>query len=290
LRLPAADLAFRLLTNSSLFNKDGYLYINPLFNIMASITPAAKVLIFLKRINVNGLYRKIEKVLPARMRSTIRGMINKQLFAPNVNEVELRPAYAKSLKLLSDKTGPENLGDYLEFGVSHGTSLATMHVVLKKMGLNNVRIFGFDSFEGMPAGSADEEGSVWFQGEFRSTIDETKQFLSLNGVDWKRTFLIKGWFNETCTPALVKEHRMQKASVIMIDCDIYTSSKIALDFCRPLIKGEAIILFDDWMEEDKNVGEYRALKEFLEENPSLRAQLIDTYEPKGKIFLVEEVR
>ena len=257
---------------------------------MASITPAAKVLIFLKRLNVNGFYRKIENVLPPRMRSSIRGMINKQLFAPNVNEMELRPAYTNALKVLSDKTGPENLGDYLEFGVSHGTSLATMHGVLKKMGLDKVRIFGFDSFEGMPAGSADEEGSVWFQGEFRSTIDETTQFLELSGVDMKRTFLIKGWFNETCTPALVKEHRMQKASVIMIDCDIYSSAKVALDFCRPLIKGEAVILFDDWMEEDKNIGEYRALNEFLEENPSLTAQQIGTYLPMGKIYLVEEVR
>ena len=72
-----------------------------------------------------------------------------------------------------------------------------MHSVLKKMGLNNVRIFGFDSFEGMPAGSADEEGSIWHAGQFRSAIEETKQFLNLNGVDWKRTFLIKGWFNDT---------------------------------------------------------------------------------------------
>jgi hypothetical protein len=27
----------------------------------------------------------------------------------------------------------------------------------------------------------------------------------------KRTFLIKGWFNETCTPALVEKHSIQKA-------------------------------------------------------------------------------
>src|SRR5687767_4409710 len=100
---------------------------------MASITPAAKVLIFLKRINVNGLYRKVEKVLPPRMRSTIRGMINKQLFTPNVNEVTLRPSYVKALEFLSKKIGSDNLGDYLEFGVSHGTSLASMHSVLKKM-------------------------------------------------------------------------------------------------------------------------------------------------------------
>jgi O-methyltransferase len=165
-----------------------------------------------------------------------------------------------------------------------------MHSVLKKMGLNSVRIFGFDSFEGMPSGTADEKGSIWTPGQFRSAIEETKQFLNLNGIDWKRTFLIKGWFDETCTPELVEKHRIQKASVIMIDCDIYISSKLALDFCRPLIKNEAIILFDDWIEDDKNVGECRAMNEFLKENPSLRAQEFDTYVPYGKVFLVEEVR
>ena len=256
---------------------------------MASITPAAKVLIFLKRINVNGLYRKIEKILPSGMRSAVRGMINKQLFTPNVNEVTLRPSYVKALKFLSEKIGGENLGDYLEFGVSHGTSLATMHTELKKLGLNKVRIFGFDSFEGMPAGTGDEKGSIWTPGQFRSAIEETREFLNLHSVDWNRTFLIKGWFNETCTPALVEKHNIRKASVIMIDCDIYISSKIALDFCRPLIKGEAIILFDDWIE-DKNVGECRAFDEFLKENPSLRAQEFDAYTPFGKVFLVEEVR
>jgi len=206
-----------------------------------------------------------------------------------VDEVAIKAKYTKALKLLSEKTGSENLGDYLEFGVSHGTSLSSMHSVLKKLGLNNVRIFGFDSFEGMPAGSADEEGSMWHPGQFRSTIEETKQFLDLNGVDWKRTFLIKGWYSDTLTSELVEKHRIQKASVIMIDCDIYISSKQALDFCRPLIKGAAIIFFDDWIE-DKNVGECRALDEFLKKNPSFRAQEFDTYLPQGKIFLVEEMR
>jgi hypothetical protein len=32
------------------------------------------------------------------------------------------------------------------------------------------------------------------------------------------------------------------------------------------------------------------MKEFLKENPSLRAQEFDTYVPYGKVFLVEEVR
>src|SRR6478672_3575656 len=36
-------------------------------------------------------------------------------------------------------------GDYLEFGVSRGTSLACVHRVLQQQNLSNVRLIGFDS-------------------------------------------------------------------------------------------------------------------------------------------------
>ena len=55
----------------------------------------------------------------------------------------------------------------------------------------------------------------------------------------------------------------------------------ALDFCRPLIKGEAVIYLTNGLN-DKNVGECRAIDEFLKENPSLRAQEFDTYTPYGR--------
>ena len=32
----------------------------------------------------------------------------------------------------------------------------------------------------------------------------------------------------------------------MIDCDIYSSARTALDFCGPLIRDRAVLVFDDW--------------------------------------------
>ena len=108
-----------------------------------------------------------------------------------------------------------------------------MDRVLKELKLNDVRIFGFDSFEGMPESAAHEDGGEWKPGQFASPIEFTKKLLTDRGVDWSRTFLIKGWFNETLTPETVTKYSIAKASVIMIDCDIYSSSKAALNFLHP---------------------------------------------------------
>jgi len=56
-------------------------------------------------------------------------------------------------------------GDYLEFGVSRGTSLACVHRVLVRQKLNHVRLIGFDSFEGFPVGS---EAEGWPEGDAAS--------------------------------------------------------------------------------------------------------------------------
>ena len=50
-----------------------------------------------------------------------------------------------------------------------------------------------------------------------------------------RGVLIKGWLSDTLNKETIARHDLSNAGVIMIDVDIYTSSKQALDFCAPLI-------------------------------------------------------
>ena len=40
--------------------------------------------------------------------------------------------------------------------------------------------------------------------------------------------------------------QIERASIIMIDCDLYASTKDALRFCSPAIQGSCVIFFDDW--------------------------------------------
>jgi O-methyltransferase len=208
---------------------------------------------------------------------------------------ELKPQYEKACNYLSETLGESNLGDYLEFGVCHGTSMSCMNQVLNRKSLDKVRLFGFDSFEGMPASAKNEAGG-WYPGQFRSELDETRYFLTRNGIDWKRTWLTKGWFADTLKEEFKSKHYIKKASLIMIDCDIYSAAKESLNFCASLIVDKAVIIFDDWNSDnlaDQNQGEKQAFTEFLEENPQFMAEEFGEYRYKGalngKLFLVTNV-
>jgi O-methyltransferase len=105
-------------------------------------------------------------------------------------------------------------------------------------------------------------------------------------------------FADTLTHELVRKYNISKASLIMIDCDLYEGAKQALDFCAPLILDEAIVFLDDWSGggiglDGRKSGEPLAFDEFLAENTSLRAEEFSSYwhrehSPPGlsKVFLV----
>jgi predicted O-methyltransferase YrrM len=178
-------------------------------------------------------------------------------------------------------------GDYLEFGVSRGTSLACMSNALDAAGLTQVRRFGFDSFEGMPP---ETKGQGWDPGEFVSTLPATQAYLKSQGVDMSRVTLTRGWFRDTCTPETAARLGLTKASLIMMDCDIYTATVEALAFCGPWVRDQAVIIFDDWgwMEDQGRRGQKEAFEEFLATDPSLTAKPLDArYIPQSRVFLLE---
>lgn len=187
-------------------------------------------------------------------------------------------------KLLENETG-DALGNYLEFGVSRGTSMSTVFHVLKELKLDHVQLIGFDSFEGMPK---DSEKEGWAPGLYRSTIKATTKYLINKKVDIGRVHLVKGWFTDTLTEKTKEDLNITKASIIMIDCDIYSASKTALNFCFPLIKDNAILIFDDWgwTADSGIVGQKEAFEEFLQQKPDFSVTPLVNYIPQSRVFLL----
>lgn len=188
---------------------------------------------------------------------------------------------------LIERSGRANIGDYLEFGVFNGTSLACVYRLFQELSLDHARLFGFDSFEGLPAEADHEDEGLWLPGQFACGFDLTKRSLTERGVDWSRVFLVKGWFNDTLTPELVERHRLRKASLIMVDCDLYSSAAACLRFVEPFIAEEAIVVFDDWFSyrmADRNLGEARAFREFLERHPEFEATELGGYNDNSLVF------
>lgn len=202
---------------------------------------------------------------------------------PLVPEEAFLECCVEAIGTLRRHAPDSEIGDYLEFGVSRGTSLACMHQALDRTALRHVRLFGFDSFEGLPPEAA-REG--WNPGDFKSTLGATRRNLTRAGVEWDRVRLVKGWFRETLTDASRDQLGLRRASLIMVDCDIYAAARECLHFCAPLIGDHAVLFFDDWDMDSNGAGEKKAFAEFLAEHPEFHAEPLRSYLPTARVFLV----
>lgn len=223
-----------------------------------------------------------DRILAVARQIKARGLLP---WKPLVPEAAFTVCVRAAIRKLRALAPGERLGHYLEFGVSRGTSTACVYHVLRTEGLQYVRLVGFDSFEGLPPEAASEG---WAPGQYKSTLAATRRYLAKHGVDMRRVLLVKGWFKDSLTEETRDRYGIGKASLILIDCDIYSASKDALEFCAPHIRDRAVILFDDWgWKADKGeIGQKEAFEEFLEANPQLTAEPLPAYRPEARVFMV----
>ncbi|MGQ0697169.1 MAG: TylF/MycF/NovP-related O-methyltransferase [Panacagrimonas sp.] len=205
---------------------------------------------------------------------------------PLVDESAFEAAVGSAMGNLLKEESFEYFGDYLEFGVSRGTSMSCMSRLLRNAGLKRVRMIGFDSFEGMPQESVDQG---WTPGGFHSTEFATRRYLSNRGVPMSQVTLVKGWFEDTLKEETKSRLGIATARVMMVDCDIYTATRDVLRFCAPLIPERALMIFDDWgwRSDVGECGQKEAFEEFLEEHPDIKAEPLPAYIPQARIFLLE---
>jgi hypothetical protein len=202
-----------------------------------------------------------------------------------VDPESLTARFVDALRLLT-ANGSE-VGDYLEFGVYNATSMCCMFRALQTVGNRHSRLIGFDSFEGLPPVAARDSAGHWQPGEFSSSLEFARRVLEYEGVDNNRVTLVKGYYDATLTDQRRTDLRIQRASVIMVDCDLYQSTIEALRFCQPAIVDQSVILFDDWYPlADQGLGERKAFEEWLAGDATLRASELFDFPFHGKAFVV----
>ncbi len=195
--------------------------------------------------------------------------------------------FGRCLTILKAAKG-DDLGQYLEFGVFNGSSIGSMAKALEKAN-SSMPLFGFDAFEGLPAGAEDEDDGVWKKGFYACSYEQMQQCLKRREVDPDQITWINGWYDQTLTEETAETNNITNPGIVFIDCDTYSSSKAVLDFLAPRITRPVIICLDDWKLNDldiKGMGEYRSFNEFLEANPHLTATEITSYNRKSKTFLL----
>lgn len=147
-----------------------------------------------------------------------------------------------------------NLERVLEFGVHHGGSSSLLRSLLS----SNYKIFGFDSFIGLPE---DWIGADIYKGGF-----------NVDGVvpNFEGVTFIKGWFKDTI-PEFINEYGHKQCALIHFDCDLYSSSKTIFEYMTPSIGPDTILVFDEWFfnageNRNDNSGEQKAFYEWVLEN------------------------
>jgi len=188
---------------------------------------------------------------------------------------DLRIWFYKILKqqMRYSQEGWGPFGNYYEFGVGWGGTLSSYLTALSSfcnkfdLKISNFPIFGFDSFEGLPnSNELADQHATWYQKAFYHKLEEVKENLKKDGfiVDNFNIRFIKGEFSKLLTSSLRDELKKHPPSIVTIDVDYHSSTKVVLEWLYPILKSGTVFYFDDtWsFHGNPNYGELKAINEF----------------------------
>jgi|TARA_B100001964_G_C14169386_1_gene570718 hypothetical protein len=185
-------------------------------------------------------------------------------------------------------------GSYMEFGVFTGSSFNFAMKINKQLektfGNTNCEFIGFDSFQGFGKVSDNDKHPFYKKETF--SINEKKVFKNIKNMSkGQRMRIVKGFFNETIKNKTTKDLNIDKARVVLIDCDLREPTLMALEFIKPSIQEGTIILFDDyiWFKGSKEKGEYSAFSEFKKKYPKILFRKAFDYGYGSKAFVAYKV-
>ena len=186
-------------------------------------------------------------------------------------------------------------GSYLEFGVFTGSSFNFAMKVNKKIekifGESDCEFIGFDSFNGFGE-IKDEDKSPRFK-DHTFSVNEQKVLKNIDNVAKGQKYrIVKGFYQDTIKNKTTKDLKINKARVVMIDCDLKESTRIALDFIKPSIQEGTIILFDDYIffKGSKDKGEYGAFEDFRKRNPEILFRRAFDYGYGSRAFIAYKIK
>ncbi|QDI88803.1 hypothetical protein Nisw_04330 [Candidatus Nitrosopumilus sp. SW] len=193
--------------------------------------------------------------------------IQKLLEWYNLNHYDLRDSQeaidvACFCKFILDTEDIE--GDILELGAEYGGFSTVLGHFLKQI-KSKRKVISCDTFYGYPYEDIELKATVgekrvgrYKDLNFEDVQNRIKKYDVVDKVE-----LIQGKFEDTLNQKLSD----RKFSIVFIDCNIYKSTKISLEFSYPRLSNNGLVLFDEY--EDTNnpySGETIATNEFCEEH------------------------
>ena len=183
---------------------------------------------------------------------------------------------SRLLRLLNAVASGEK--DIYQFGVFTGTGLKKIADGVRS---KELRIWGFDSFQGIPPETSEEVESWkspagkkkahFLEGGYSAaaalgdaSVSSVVRKVAARVGHKDRVSLVPGYFNESLSDELLRDRGLRPALLVDMDADIYLSAMQALDwmFAKRLIVPGTFVRYDDWPRFNATHGPYKGTNFF----------------------------
>lgn len=186
----------------------------------------------------------------------------------------------ENTKFFTDVVLDKNIpGCLVECGVAAGAQIGAMQSRLLEKGGAIRWIYGFDSFEGIPlASEEDDEQPGYSVPKPVILYTDKRELLVSSGITvhskevvqkslqywfpekWDNIVLVKGWFQDTLALYRTVLRKLGGIALLRLDGDLYESTRVSLEELFPLLNVGGILIIDDW----ELTGCRRACQEYFE--------------------------
>jgi hypothetical protein len=178
-------------------------------------------------------------------------------------------------------------GDYLEFG-SWGAQTFRLAYAASRSFESKRHLWAFDSFAGLPASDDSRDAHpVWSVGNLSISQAEFHRLCARQGMSRSDYSVIEGFYADTLRSSA--DELPDRAAIVYVDCDMYTSTMDVLTFVTSRIVHGTVIAFDDYFcfGPDETSGERRAATEVFGAHPDWRLVPFVQFGWHGMSFMVE---
>ena len=174
--------------------------------------------------------------------------------------------YRRTFDFLTEN---EIVGDYHEYGCHRCRTFRMALTEARKHGLDGMKFWAFDSFEGLPTLETDTSVSKWVKGALTTSEADFMGHVENHGIYVDNVETVAGFYSDSLTEALQKDFVEKQAPIalVTVDCDLYESAVPVFKFIEPLLQEGSIIYMDDLFVGTKgspHKGVARAFLEFQE--------------------------
>lgn len=201
-------------------------------------------------------------------------------------------------------------GVLVECGTFQCAQIGCMQsVILEKCAKNSRKVYGFDSFEGIPWACEEDAEQPGIgarvlrphgpgKRELLQTsnvavcsLDQARrnlnQWFSKNG-GCENIHLVKGWFQDSLVTKTEEIQKNGGISLLRLDGDLYESTKVCMEKLFPLVNDGGVLIIDDWALS----GCRKAVEEYLLRTTGSSVVVVDApHETFGpKYFIVRYIK